>query len=291
MNACPMQQALGVSCQSALQSVSGQTAKKEWRHANRIAMTTNRCPFCDHENPIDAKFCGGCGVLNLLPCPNCGAVNENSATTCYRCHTKLEPAVADAPPVPRDKAPEPVLAGGEPSLVESAPSRRQPLVVIGVVLIAVAAASYFFYRQTAETPSSVTADTAVPSITAPVTEPVAKAGVGGGTKPEASPVLPTPAPVKEYGDASQAKPAVAVKAESGAAAPAAAPAPVQAAPEPVQAVPAPAAEAAMTRQSEPPEPGSRPSRFSAPGGMGAGRSKPPPECTAAIAALGLCTLQ
>lgn len=53
-------------------------------------MFLNTCPFCEHGNPTDSKFCNACGgALHLLPCPRCGAVSDVTATTCYQCHGQL----------------------------------------------------------------------------------------------------------------------------------------------------------------------------------------------------------
>ena len=48
------------------------------------------CPFCEHGNPEDARFCNACGgALHLAPCPRCGAVSDVAATTCYQCQSTL----------------------------------------------------------------------------------------------------------------------------------------------------------------------------------------------------------
>lgn len=53
-------------------------------------MSAADCPFCQHANPPDSKFCNACGApLYLAPCPNCGAVNDATATACHRCAGRL----------------------------------------------------------------------------------------------------------------------------------------------------------------------------------------------------------
>ena len=60
-------------------------------------MFSNRCPFCDRDNPASSKFCGACGgALHLKPCPNCGAVTDVAATVCYQCRAPLRPRTGDA---------------------------------------------------------------------------------------------------------------------------------------------------------------------------------------------------
>jgi hypothetical protein len=49
-------------------------------------MPTLDCPFCERQNPEDAKFCNACGSpLHLKPCKECGAVDDIGAKACYKC--------------------------------------------------------------------------------------------------------------------------------------------------------------------------------------------------------------
>ena len=58
-----------------------------WTNAARAGYFGDRvCPFCDHHNPVGAKFCNDCGSpLDLKPCNQCDAVNHQAATNCYKC--------------------------------------------------------------------------------------------------------------------------------------------------------------------------------------------------------------
>lgn len=58
-----------------------------WTFAARAAYFGDRmCPFCDHRNPADAKFCNDCASpLHLKPCSQCSRVNDQAATNCYDC--------------------------------------------------------------------------------------------------------------------------------------------------------------------------------------------------------------
>src|SRR6478609_3708925 len=60
-------------------------------------MATNNCSFCDHANPIGAKFCNECGAgLGLRPCAQCEAINDISATYCHHCGALLGTPAATA---------------------------------------------------------------------------------------------------------------------------------------------------------------------------------------------------
>ena len=60
-------------------------------------MATNNCSFCDHANPIGAKFCNECGAgLGLRPCAQCEAINDISATYCHQCGALLGAPAATA---------------------------------------------------------------------------------------------------------------------------------------------------------------------------------------------------
>src|SRR6266576_421074 len=53
-------------------------------------MSLFHCRFCDHDNPLDARFCNACGSpLYLKPCPQCEAVNDSAAPQCYQCGAAL----------------------------------------------------------------------------------------------------------------------------------------------------------------------------------------------------------
>lgn len=66
-----------------------------------------RCQFCEQSNPDDARFCNACGAqLNLVPCPNCGAVNESSAPACFQCNRPLGGHAKDNTGVPASDVPE-----------------------------------------------------------------------------------------------------------------------------------------------------------------------------------------
>ena len=128
--------------------------------AKPLPIPIRQCPYCDHVSPADSKFCNACGAaLHLVPCPHCGAVNDITTTSaCYRCHGELRENVASLPP-----APAPVSAAdapappAEPALpqaeittykISEPPARQRPhALIVGIVLIAFAAASYYAFRQ------------------------------------------------------------------------------------------------------------------------------------------------
>lgn len=99
-------------------------------------MVSNKCRFCEHDNPEGAKFCTECGgCLHLLPCPSCGAVTDVSATTCYQCQAQLPWATSAEP-----EAPAAAVAAPRP--------RWQPRALAGAALLAVVAAlAYYGYRH------------------------------------------------------------------------------------------------------------------------------------------------
>ena len=120
--------------------------------AKPLAKAILQCPYCDHVSPVGSKFCVECGAaLHLIPCPHCGTVNDiTAATECYRCHGELRK---------NDPATQPLtiagtaVATGSPSEKASSyisvqPTRQKPhVLVVTVVLLAFAAASYYAYRQ------------------------------------------------------------------------------------------------------------------------------------------------
>jgi hypothetical protein len=140
----------------------------------------DRCPFCEHDNPSDSKFCNACGApVNLVPCPKCGAVNDVKASSCYECRSLMAGGVAKAP----DTAP--TIASG----AESLPRRNRRTAGVALVAMAVVLLGYLGYRQW----SVVEPPPAVKS------EPSGRAAASrtGVITRDASPIVNTPAKVAE----------------------------------------------------------------------------------------------
>ena len=79
-------------------------------------MASVNCSFCDHVNPVDAKFCNECGAgLGLRPCAQCEAINDVSAAYCHQCGAPLATAAATA--VTGATRAEGTIAGGSPALI------------------------------------------------------------------------------------------------------------------------------------------------------------------------------
>ena len=83
------------------------------RTAQPIGHPPTLCPYCAHVSPLDSKFCNECGAaLHLLPCPQCGSINDITLTAdCSRCSCALHVsafALSDFPDLPA-VPPEPEL--------------------------------------------------------------------------------------------------------------------------------------------------------------------------------------
>lgn len=97
------------------------------------------CPFCEHNNLADSKFCNHCGgALHLVPCPRCGAVSDVTATSCYQCHGRL-PGRGDTAltVVPQTDAAPP----------RSLRRTRTPAIVGAAIFAVIALVSTYTYRQ------------------------------------------------------------------------------------------------------------------------------------------------
>jgi class 3 adenylate cyclase/tetratricopeptide (TPR) repeat protein len=64
-----------------------------------------RCPQCQQENSVGARFCNGCGARLQLACPSCGHVNAPGSRFCSGCGTKVSEQTA-AVAGPRFSSPE-----------------------------------------------------------------------------------------------------------------------------------------------------------------------------------------
>jgi Double zinc ribbon len=94
------------------------------------------CHFCGHNNPGGSRFCNDCGSpLNMKPCPQCKAVNDQAAVSCSQCQAAFGPEAPtmaatawparDHPPDPGVPAPSTVHSNIPESLVER-PDRVAP---------------------------------------------------------------------------------------------------------------------------------------------------------------------
>ena len=129
------------------------------------------CPFCDHRNPVGAKFCNDCGSP-LKPCNQCDAVNHQAATNCYKCGAEYPELFTTPEATPLLPAADPKPASATTSDMDIAASVTQPrfaaaglragwrllrpgqllLTAIATILIV---GAYAAYRINAATPDAV----------------------------------------------------------------------------------------------------------------------------------------
>ncbi len=48
------------------------------------------CPFCKHQNALDAKYCDECGSSLTKRCSKCNQINDIDAKFCKKCGNKLD---------------------------------------------------------------------------------------------------------------------------------------------------------------------------------------------------------
>ncbi|MEJ6007261.1 zinc ribbon domain-containing protein [Paucibacter sp. AS339] len=126
------------------------------------------CPYCDHVSPPDSKFCNECGAaLHLQPCPHCGAVNDiTKSTVCGRCQGDLHPPqdtqpAEDLPVLSVEVEPPPSPASSSSATPPTAPAaapfsaslysppqqRRSPVLLLGLLTLALGAGGYYAYQS------------------------------------------------------------------------------------------------------------------------------------------------
>jgi hypothetical protein len=103
-------------------------------------MSPIQCPFCDTPSPPGAKFCSACGgALYLAPCPNCGAVNDVSAVSCYQCRVAL--------PGRKAEGVEALVVASAETKVAAAGTPYARIVAAVAALVVVGALGYYAYQQ------------------------------------------------------------------------------------------------------------------------------------------------
>ncbi len=65
-----------------------------------------KCPRCQADNAVDARFCEDCGVRLTLACPQCGAEVFPGKRFCRACGTALPEGSAAAGRVPISYTPK-----------------------------------------------------------------------------------------------------------------------------------------------------------------------------------------
>ncbi len=230
-------------------------------------MSLTRCPYCEHDNPADSKFCSDCGgALHLVPCPRCGAVSQVTATVCYQCRGPLAGRRTDA------------LAPSSPAAEVSRSSPRRPSrVIVGTaVLAAIAVLGYYYtYRQRSliDAPQPPAASSEASGRGAPAGAGVIDrdAGVGDTKSAEADNSSGLTSPATSPPETPLAGPTRAAANQPHAGR------------QPVETQGAKTAAAAITR----PQAVTRPQAINADRAGERGPSRPE-ACTEAVAALGLC---
>ena len=56
-----------------------------------------KCPECQFEVPVDAKFCNECGHKIEITCPLCNKKNPFNSKFCIECGNHLSPSVPQHP--------------------------------------------------------------------------------------------------------------------------------------------------------------------------------------------------
>lgn len=141
-----------------------------WTFAARAAYFGDRmCPFCDHRNPGDARFCNACASpLHLKPCKQCDAVNDEAATNCYKCGAACPVSFSTPEAMPKSPVAESTLASATPDNGAVAESATQPLFTsalpasrlrsrqfaLAAIATIVIAAAYGVYRINEATPDA-----------------------------------------------------------------------------------------------------------------------------------------
>lgn len=64
-----------------------------------------KCTHCQHDNPLQAKFCNNCGTSLAGMCPACGTQNPPAANFCMECGTKINPLLSTSPSFQKARPP------------------------------------------------------------------------------------------------------------------------------------------------------------------------------------------
>ena len=172
-------------------------------------MLALQCLFCDHDNPVAAKYCMECGSqLNLRLCKQCEAINDRTAQSCHNCGT----AFAAQPVAEQSRTPERVaeavpLSIPSPRKRPGKGSRAWRSLLSLVFALMLGGFAYFLYRPASLAPSRIepvqsapakasAGDAAAHSVVVNPSGAVADASIGNSTTPPPA-AEATPPPVTQ----------------------------------------------------------------------------------------------
>lgn len=135
------------------------------------------CSFCQHGNPVDAKFCNACGASLELQLCECGAIDKVSATNCHKCGKPFPPRL---PVTVADDGAAPAATGDDRAAPSARPSRAHWKAFVLLALLA--AGGLLLYPRTTADHERATRTRLPP---APAT-----ADAGIASPPPAAPVEP-----------------------------------------------------------------------------------------------------
>jgi hypothetical protein len=264
----------------------GPRCPPHWTFAARAAYFGDRmCPFCDHRNPAGARFCNDCASpLQLKPCKQCDAVNDQAATNCYNCGAAYPALIGTPDATPVSPAADPAPVAATPGDVAATTNVTQPvfaatsalregwrllrtgeflLAAIPTILIAGAYAAYRFNAATPDALKVASQPIAAPEQTAPTATPAVPVTVESkAVEPEIAAAVEAPIPAINRDAAARASagespvPPPATKRASVHRPPAPVPA-TKSASAHQRAVPVPATKSANAHQRAVPVPATR----------------------------------
>lgn len=125
-----------------------------------------QCLFCNHGNPLEAKYCIECGSqMNLKLCKQCEAINKRTARSCHNCHEAFPTERAAKWPATGYPITEGLPSSTRPPDMRAGdaawPWRTFPL--IAILILVLAGISYLLYRQPSLAPNMVEAPQSAPA--------------------------------------------------------------------------------------------------------------------------------
>jgi ribosomal protein L40E len=142
-----------------------------------------QCLFCNHDNPVEAKYCMECGSqMNLKLCKQCEAINGRTAPSCHNCRGAF-------PPERVAKRPETgyPITEGVPSSTRSPHTRSgdaaRPWRMFSLVSILIfAGITYLLYRQPSFAPNMTEAPQSAPAEVSLSDTPADSVGAGSSAE-------------------------------------------------------------------------------------------------------------
>lgn len=146
-------------------------------------MFSLQCLFCNHDNPVEAKYCMECGSqMNLKLCKQCEAINERTAPSCHNCRAAFPTERVAKRPEIGYPITEGVSSSTRSPHTRSGNAARPWRMLSLISILVFAGITYFLYRQPSLAPNMIEVPESAPAEVSLSDTPADSVGAGSSAE-------------------------------------------------------------------------------------------------------------